>query len=278
MMLFLDSSFQLSVAKCLIFFPAGIFFSAHSAVTLFNLSFQFFFFFLQNMLCFFWDVWHTDKLNLRSFLWNELKGRETTGDDELSLFAAFLRTVVAPPPGGCICWDLQTNGVLVRGALQRKPQQTDGRYWELLITDTITFKDVSLSVRNESYTTSCQTPRRHSLGGYAAKKQPIISRLKLRPSRNRTKVSLLKAHACFFSTFFFFKNKSGLNIGSHFQLIKKKKKSLSEKWKKPAKLPVSQRWRSVAHPKLSHLLSQWVSWAQGVWDAAVCWGRGRVCE
>lgn len=26
----------------------------------------------------------------------------------------------------------------------------------------------------------------------------------------------------------------------------------------------------VAHPKLSHLLSQWVSWAQGVWDAAVC--------
>lgn len=34
----------------------------------------------------------------------------------------------------------------------------------------------------------------------------------------------------------------------------------------------------VAHPKLSHLLSQWVSWAQGVWDAAVCWGRGKLCE
>lgn len=46
---------------------------------------------------------------------------------------------------------------------------------------------------------------------------------------------------------------------------------------KAAKLPVSRRWRFVAHPKLSHLLSQWVSWAQGVWDAAVCWGRGKVC-
>lgn len=34
----------------------------------------------------------------------------------------------------------------------------------------------------------------------------------------------------------------------------------------------------IAHPKLSHLLSQWVSWAQGVWDVAVCWGRGKLCE
>ena len=34
----------------------------------------------------------------------------------------------------------------------------------------------------------------------------------------------------------------------------------------------------VAHLKLSHLLSLWVSWAQGVWDVAVCWGRGKLCE
>ena len=43
--------------------------------------------------------------------------------------------------------------------LLRKPQQTDGRYRDLLITDTLTFKAVSLSLcveRNESYTTSCQ--------------------------------------------------------------------------------------------------------------------------
>lgn len=47
----------------------------------------------------------------------------------------------------CFCWK----------ALLRKPQQTNGRYRDLLITDTLTFKAVSLSVeRNESYTTSCQ--------------------------------------------------------------------------------------------------------------------------
>lgn len=34
----------------------------------------------------------------------------------------------------------------------------------------------------------------------------------------------------------------------------------------------------TAQPKLSHLLSQWVSWAQGVWDVAVCRGRGNLCE
>lgn len=34
----------------------------------------------------------------------------------------------------------------------------------------------------------------------------------------------------------------------------------------------------IAHPKPSHLLSQWVIWAQGVWDVAVCLGRGKLCE
>lgn len=55
---------------------------------------------------------------------------------------------------------------------------------------------------------------------------------------------------------------------SHFLLIKNLSLSVVFLVKQPHCLSLSD--GVIAHPKLSHLLSQWVSWAQGVWDAAVC--------
>ena len=71
--------------------------------------------------------------------------------------------------------------------------------------------------------------------------------------------------------FFVFTDSKEDEHGSHFLLIK-----VVFSVKQPHCLSLS--YGVIAHPKLSHLLSQWVSWAQGVWDVAVCWGRGKLCE
>lgn len=78
--------------------------------------------------------------------------------------------VLRPTDGCCFC---------LRAPL-RKPQQTDGRYRDLLITDTLTFKAVFLSLsveRNESYTTSCQ-PHIIMASKRLLRKQHTISRAK----------------------------------------------------------------------------------------------------
>ena len=78
------------------------------------------------------------------------------------------------PTDGC-CFCLRT--------LLRKPQQTDGGYGDLLKTDTLTFKAVSLSVeRNESYTTSCQ-PHIITASTTLLQKQHAVSRAEMWASK-----------------------------------------------------------------------------------------------
>lgn len=55
----------------------------------------------------------------------------------LCVFHELLRADLLRPTDGC-CFCLRTR--------VRKPQQTDGRYWDLLIKHTLTFKALSLSL------------------------------------------------------------------------------------------------------------------------------------
>lgn len=153
--------------------------------------------------------------------------------------------------------------------LLRKPQQTDGRYRDLLITDTLTFKAVSLSLCGEEWILHHILSAPHNQTAAKKKRQHAISRAQKNVGQEKDQNLRKMLHES--PHFFLFTDSKEDEYGSHFLLIK-----VVFSVKQPHCLSLS--YGVIAHPKLSHLLSQWVSWAQGVWDVAVCWGRGKLCE